>query len=153
VNAAGPGGLAAVARAEFGHIPVDRRKKQQVTEPGFAADSWRAHDDGALLAWLHSLPAQHDRDEVVLEIVGSRRHIYVRQVAAAAISNPARLRGFMSSRDIGPLLTRPLSRVEDLAYLADLAQSCRYPEVRRLARNHLEELTARLLRQPRLPTR
>lgn len=127
----------------FGRARVDRRQAA-VNMP---ADSWQGCDDSTLLAWLHSLPAHHDRDAEILEIVGSQRHLYVRQAAAVAVSNPDHLLAFLRNRDMEPLLSRRLSRVEDLAYLADLAQSSRHPEVRRQAGAQLQETSTRLLRQ------
>ena len=133
----------AVVEAVFGKARVERRN----AGPSLPRDSWQGCDDSTLLAWLHSLPEDHDRDAEILEIVGSQRHLYVRQAAALAVSNPDHLLAYLRNREVGPVLTRRLSRVEDLAYLADLVQSSRHSEVRRLACTQLQELSARLLEQ------
>lgn len=134
----------------FGRAQMERRN---ATGSVARQDSWNGLDDSSLLGWLHSLPANHDRDADLLEIVGSRRHLYVRQVAAVAVCNPDHLLAFLRNRELGPVLTRQLSRVEDVAYLADLVQSSRHPEVRRVAKLQLQELSARLLQPVHAPTK
>jgi len=129
--------------AVFGRARVERRN----ASPSLPHDSWQGCDDSTLLAWLLSLPGNHDRDTEILEIVGSSRHLYVRQAAALAVSNPDHLLSYLRNAEVGPVLTRRLSRVEDLAYLADLVQSSQHSEVRRLASAQLQELSARLLEQ------
>jgi hypothetical protein len=136
----------AVVEGVFGRARVERRKASGETVV-IPADAWQGCDDSTLLAWLHSLPAGHGRDADVLDIVASPRHLYVRQAAAVAVSDPDHLLNFLRNRQMGPVLTRQLSRVEDLAYLADLVQSSRHPEVRRLACAHLQQVSARLLQQ------
>lgn len=123
---------------------LDRRRSQTAGES--ALDPWRG-DDCTLLGWLHALPRDHGCDEVLLEIVASDRHLYVRQAAALAMSDSERLVKYLRHHQMLPILTRKLSRVEDLAYLADLVQTSRNPQVRQRAQSQLQELSARLLSQ------
>ena len=126
--------------AEEGPDPgADRRRPWHRGAEGEAsADSWRTCNDDSLLTWIQELPANHRSDDVLLEIVQSTRHFFVRQSAALRLSDPQRLRAFADDRHVGQVLARRLSRAEDMQYLSNLARSSLYLEVRRAAKAQLE---------------
>ena len=127
---------------------TDRRRPWHQGPEGEApADSWRTCNDDSLLTWIQELPASHRSDEVLLEIVESDRHFFVRQCAALRLSDTERLRAFADDRHVGQVLARRLSRAEDIQYLRNLARSSLYLEVRRAAKAQLETVT----RQQRPP--
>jgi hypothetical protein len=125
-----------------------RSERRQPWKPGpnttLPGTSWRSFDDDMLLAWLQSLPPDHDMDRQLLEILGSDRHFYLRQMAAMSIRDPERLKEFAADRHIGQILARRLSRAEDIGYLSALVQASRHLEVRRAAQAQLTSLLTRL---------
>lgn len=128
---------------------ADRRRPwRKGPDAAAPADSWRTCNDDSLLTWIQELPANHRSDEVLLDIIASDRHFFVRQTAALHLSDPNRLRSFADDRHVGQVLARRLSRAEDIQYLAHLAQSSLYLEVRRAAKAQLE-----LVRRTAPPTR
>lgn len=129
--------------------PNERRRAWTIgPEHPDGGESWRHLDDDALLAGLAALGPGHGADLVLLEIVSSNRHFFVRQAAALALDDPAPLRRYADDRHLGQILARRLSRVEDLVYLRALAQDARHAEVRRAAEAQLKELQRRLGARP-----
>ena len=130
------------------HLATDRRRPLESGPTGnVPASSWQCFDDDTLLAWLQSLPADHGRDDQLLEIVRSGRHFYVRQSAAMHIQDPERLKPFATDRHVGQILVRRLSRAEDVDYLSALVRDTRHLEVRRAAQAQLADLQRRLTLQ------
>jgi hypothetical protein len=126
-------------------LETDRRRPWESGPGGkVPCGTWQCFDDDTLLAWLHALPADHGRDEQLLEVVRSERHFYVRQTAALRVQDPDRLKPFAADRHVGQILARRLSRVEDVAYLSALVGESRHLEVRRAAQSQLTDLTSRL---------
>jgi hypothetical protein len=129
-----------------GSPEADRRRPWQ-PGPDDAATrgSWRSLNDDSLLTWIQGLPPAHESDEVLLEIVASERHFFVRQTAAMRLNDAARLRPFAADRHLGQVLARRLSREEDVEYLSTLARSSLHLEVRRAAKAQLDAIRQSLL--------
>ena len=101
------------------------------------AEGWLSLSDDELLHRVHALPAEHDSDEQLLDIVRSHRHFYVRQEAAKRVANAERLKAFSGDRHVGQVLVRGLTRADDVDYLERLAADSRYIEVRKAAEAQL----------------
>jgi hypothetical protein len=107
-------------------------------------DGWLALGDDELLFRIESLPVDHTSDDLLVAVVRSSRHFFVRQEAAKRIADPERLKAFVSDRHIGQILARRMRREEDVAYLEQLARESRHLEVRNAAQAQLRELRATL---------
>ena len=106
-------------------------------------ESWLSLDDDELLRRIQNLDAAEDADEPLLEIVASDRHFFVRQEAAKRVKERRRLYAFEDDRHVGQILTRHLSRREDITYLERISMLGRHVEVRQAAQVQL----ARVWRQ------
>lgn len=93
--------------------------------------------DDELLFRVEALPADHDSDHELLEVVRSDRHFFVRQEAAKRIRNPHLLRDHSGDRHIGQILVRGMTRTEDCGYLEKLIAETRHLEVRKAAEAQL----------------
>ena len=85
---------------------------------GGGAAGWLALSDDDLLFRIEALGPQHDSDAVLMEVVRSERHFFIRQEAAKRIRNSELLKGHSGDRHIGQILVRVMNRAEDVAYLA-----------------------------------
>jgi hypothetical protein len=101
-----------------------------------AAD-WLALSDDELIHRVECLPKNHGKDHVLIEVVGSPRHFFIRQVAAKRIEDPKLLHEHWDDRHIGQIMVRGLSRSEDVAYLEKLRGESRYLDVRKAAEAQL----------------
>ncbi len=93
--------------------------------------------DDELLYRIEALPADHDLDHGLLEVVRSERHFFVRQEAAKRIRDPHLLKDHSGDRHIGQILVRGMTRTEDVAYLEKLIAESRHLEVRKAAEAQL----------------
>jgi hypothetical protein len=101
--------------------------------------------DEDLLYEIESLgDGQHDRDDVLLEVVRSDRHFFIRQEAAKKIRHPDLLKSHAEDRHIGQILVRVMTRSADVEYLERLASETRYLEVRKAAESQLQQIAERL---------
>jgi hypothetical protein len=108
------------------------------------AEGWLALSDDELLFRIEALPADHDRDATLLDVIRSQRHFFIRQEAAKKLRQTSLLRGLSSDRHIGQILVRSLNRREDVDYLERLIGESRHLEVRKAAEAQLRRLRARL---------
>jgi hypothetical protein len=99
----------------------------------FASGGWLSLSDDDLLYQVESLPADHDKDDALLEVVRSDRHFFVRQEAAKKIRQADVLKAFAGDRHIGQILVRVMNRTADIAYLERLRGESRHLEVRKAA--------------------
>ncbi len=107
--------------------------------PGARAEAaiWLALSDDELLYRIEALPRDHERDELLLAVVRSERHFFVRQEAAKRIRDLERLKQHSEDRHIGQILVRVMTRDEDVAYLEWLIRESRHLEVRKAAEAQL----------------
>jgi hypothetical protein len=120
------------------HPPPSRRTAWAQGPGGAAAGSkLLSLSDDELLFKVEALPADHDQDEDLLEVVRSDRHFFVRQEAAKRIRDPHLLRDHSGDRHIGQILVRGMTRTEDCGYLEKLIAETRHLEVRKAAEAQL----------------
>jgi hypothetical protein len=98
---------------------------------------WRNLNDEELIHRIAGLQRGHGVDETLMDIVGSGRHFFVRQVAAKKVDDSRLLHEHWDDRDIGQILVRGLSRAEDVAYLEKLKRESRHADVREVAEGQL----------------
>lgn len=117
-----------------------------VEGPGGGEDpeGWLLQTDDELLFRIEALGPDHQRDRVLLAVVRSLRHFFIRQEAAKKIRDTALLRDHSGDRHIGQILVRALNRKEDADYLWRLMNESRHIEVRKAAEAQLRELRRRL---------
>jgi hypothetical protein len=108
--------------------------------PDPAGDGWLALDDDDLLMRLQSLDGDHSLDAVLIDVVRSSRHFFVRQEAAKRIRDRDLLLAHASDRHIGQILARRMTRREDVIYLEKLIAESRHLEVRKAAEAQLISL-------------
>jgi len=121
-------------------------RKSWVEGPGGGQDAagWLALTDDELLFRIEALAPDHQRDLVLLDVVRSERHFFIRQEAAKKIRDTSLLRELSADRHIGQILVRALNRREDADYLWRLMNGSRHLEVRKAAEAQLRELRRRL---------
>jgi hypothetical protein len=124
--------------------PYDRIPWVEGPGGGQDAEGWLALSDDELLFRIEALPADHRSDLVLIDVVRSRRHFFIRQEAAKKIRDPSLLRDLSEDRHIGQILVRSLTRKEDADYLWRLMNASRHLEVRKAAEAQLHELRRRL---------
>jgi hypothetical protein len=112
--------------------------------PGEAG--WLGLSDDELVFRIESLPADHAKDEHLLEVVRSSRHFFIRQEAAKRVREPERLKAFEGDRHIGQILVRQMRRESDVEYLERLVRESRHLEVRNAAKAQLKLLREALKR-------
>ena len=118
----------------------DTGQRRRIWKPGpddRMPEGWLALSDDELLFRIEALPAGHEQDDVLLEVVRSQRHFFVRQEAAKKIGNPDELKAHSTDRHIGQILVRNMTRDEDVAYLENLVRDSRHIEVRKAAEAQL----------------
>ena len=104
---------------------------------------WLAQDDDELLFRIEALPHHHEQDDMLMRIVESERHFFIRQEAAKKIRDPDRLKKHSSDRHIGQILARVMARDEDEDYLRRLMRDSQHLEVRKAAEAQLQVMAAR----------
>jgi hypothetical protein len=117
-----------------------------VEGPGAGEDAagWLALSDDELLFRIEALGPVHEHDRVLLDVVRSQRHFFIRQEAAKKIRDTALLHDQSGDRHIGQILVRSLNRREDANYLWRLMSESRHLEVRKAAEAQLRDLRRRL---------
>lgn len=108
--------------------------------PEMAGDGWLALDDDDLLMRLQAIDNDHSLDAVLIEVVRSGRHFFVRQEAAKKVRNRDLLLAHAGDRHIGQILARRMNRREDVIYLEKLIAESRHLEVRKAAEAQLINL-------------
>jgi len=111
---------------------------------GEGAGGWLGLSDDELLFRIEALPPDHQQDLVLLDVVRSQRHFFIRQEAAKKIRDTSLLREHSGDRHIGQILVRSLNRREDADYLWKLMCESRHLEVRKAAEAQLRDLRRRL---------
>jgi len=106
--------------------------------------------DDDLLFEIERMPALHDADAALLEIVRSPRHFFIRQEAAKKVRNRDGLKEHAGDRHIGQILVRGLNRTDDVAYLQRLLVESRHIEVKKAAEAQLRAI-ARAKTVPWIP--
>jgi len=117
-------------------VTNDRRRGGAGTIVG-SSDGWLALSDDELLYRIESLAHDHDQDQILLDVVRSGRHFFVRQEAAKKIRDPELLKAHASDRHIGQILARAMTRGSDVGYLEKLMAESRHLEVRKAAEAQL----------------
>jgi len=117
------------------------RRKQWTTAPDAAG--LLALSDDELLFHVEALPPDHQEDALLLQVVRSGRHFFVRQEAAKRLRDKTPLRDHSEDRHLGQILVRDMTRAEDIAYLEKLIAETRHLEVRKAAEAQLRLLRAR----------
>jgi hypothetical protein len=113
-------------------------------------DGWLGLSDDDLLFEIERLPAGHEADADLIEVVQSARHFFIRQEAAKKVRNHDRLKEHSGDRHIGQILVRGLNRTDDVAYLERLLMESRHIEVKKAAEAQLRAIaTAKTV--PRIP--
>ncbi|HEY7512542.1 MAG TPA: hypothetical protein VIG50_19935 [Vicinamibacteria bacterium] len=130
----------------MGDPPDPFNRAPWVEGPGGGEDpeGWLALTDDELLYRIEALPVDHARDYVLLAVVCSHRHFFIRQEAAKKMRDTSPLREHSGDRHIGQILVRSLNRKEDADYLWRLMTESRHLEVRKAAEAQLRELRRRL---------
>jgi len=128
-------------------VDDDGPRQASVRGPLPGADGWLAMSDDDLLFHIQALPAVHQDDDRLLDVVRSTRHFFLRQEAAKRVIDSDRLKAFAGDRHIGQILARQMHRDADVLYLAQLINDARHLEVRKAAQVQLELLLERLGRK------
>ena len=108
--------------------------------PDGESAGWLALTDDEILFRISALSADHGSDRVLLDLVRSDRHFFVRQEAAKRIRDKSLLKEHLHDRHIGQILVRGMTREEDVDYLEKLLQESRHVEVRKAAEAQLRML-------------
>lgn len=134
------------------HEGRDRRSRTSSAAPDAPrdGDGWLGKSDDDLLFEIERLPAGHDADADLLEVVQSPRHFFIRQEAAKKVRNQDRLKEHSGDRHIGQILVRGLNRTDDVAYLERLLVESRHIEVKTAAEAQLRAI-AMAKTVPRIP--
>ena len=123
-------------------MSVERRRPPVVRDASGVGNGWLALSDDDLLCAIQELPAAHDADAHLLEVVRSARHFFVRQEAAKRVQDRDALKAYAEDRHIGQILVRGLARADDVAYLEGLAAGSRHVEVKKAAEAQLDRIAA-----------
>jgi len=124
---------------------VHRRPWKEGPEgTGGGAAGWLALSDDDLLFRIEALGPAHDADPLLLDVVRSDRHFFIRQEAAKRVRDADMLKGHSGDRHIGQILVRVMNRGEDVAYLERLVVESRHIEVRKAAEAQLRIVLARV---------
>jgi hypothetical protein len=102
------------------------------------AEEWLGLTDDELIHRIEGLAKGHGMDAILMEVVASERHFFVRQVAAKKIEDHRLVHEHWDDRDVGQILTRGVSRSDDVAYLEKLARLTRFADVRKAAEDQLK---------------
>ena len=118
----------------------ERRQPPVVRDASGVGNGWLALSDDDLLCAIQQLPAGHDADAHLLEVVSSARHFFIRQEAAKRVHDRDALKAYAEDRHIGQILVRGLGRADDVAYLENLAAESRHVEVKKAAEAQLDRI-------------
>ena len=134
------------------HEEQDRRSRSSspLSDAPRDGEGWLGLSDDDLLFEIERLPAGHDADAELLEVVQSSRHFFIRQEAAKKVRSQDRLKEHSGDRHIGQILVRGLNRMDDVAYLERLLFESRHIEVKKAAEAQLRAI-ARAKTVPRIP--
>jgi hypothetical protein len=89
---------------------------------------------------------------MLIAIVRSARHFFIRQEAAKKVRDHDQLKEHSGDRHIGQVLVRGLNRADDVSYLERLLVESRHIEVKKAAEAQLRAIaTAKTV--PKLPRR
>jgi hypothetical protein len=133
---------------------TDRRTPAEgaSSDPRGGSGGWLQLSDDDLLFEIERLPAAHDADGDLLEVVRSARHFFIRQEAAKKVRDHDQLKEHSGDRHIGQVLVRGLNRADDVSYLERLLVESRHIEVKKAAEAQLRAIaTAKTV--PKLPRR
>jgi hypothetical protein len=120
-------------------VSVDRRRAGPGQAPVVGnSDGWLELSDDELIFRIESLPGEHDMDLLLMEVVRSSRHFFVRQEAAKKIRDAELLKAHAADRHIGQILARVMTRTADVAYLQKLMTETKHLEVRKAAEAQLK---------------
>jgi hypothetical protein len=108
--------------------------------PALEGDGWLALADDDLLMRLQALGGEHSLDALLIDVVRSNRHFFVRQEAAKRVRDRSLLMAHAGDRHIGQILARRMTRREDVVYLEKLIAESRHLEVRKAAEAQLISL-------------
>ncbi len=123
----------------------DPERRRPTTFGSRIPSGWLVLSDEDLLYQIESLGDDpHDCDHLLLEVVQSDRHFFIRQEAAKKIRDPDLLKSHAEDRHIGQILVRVMTRSADVEYLERLCRETRYLEVRKAAETQLQLITERL---------
>jgi hypothetical protein len=122
--------------------PGRRQPWREGPVPSRDGGSWMGLSDDELLYRIESLGREDEADRLLLEVVGSDRHFFIRQEAAKKIRDVGLLKDHSGDRHIGQILVRGMNRQEDVAYLRRILAESRHLEVRKAAEVQLRLLTA-----------
>jgi len=139
-GALGPA-LVEALRAAAGEEP-SRRSAWLEGPHGSAAPGWLALSDDELLYQVEALTPGHDQDRMLVDVVRSDRHFFIRQEAAKKVGDADLLKAWSGDRHIGQVLVRVMKRAEDVAYLERLRDETRHLEVRKAAEAQLDIIRA-----------
>jgi hypothetical protein len=114
-----------------------RQAWREGPDPAAEGHEWLSLSDDDLLYRIASLPAEHTSDEVLLIVIRSDRHFFVRQEAAKRVRDAKRLHDHRDDRHVGQILVRGLNRREDIEYLQRLVTESRHLDVRKAAQAQL----------------
>jgi hypothetical protein len=123
--------------------PDGSQTRRQAWTKGPSDGGWLALTDDELLFQVEALPAEHDKDGALMEVVRSTRHFFIRQEAAKRIRDPHLLKEQSGDRHIGQILARRMNRSDDVAYLQKLIAETRHLEVRKAADFQLKTIMAK----------
>jgi hypothetical protein len=122
-------------------VDEEQASRRQAWKEGPDAASvsheWLALNDDDLLYRIASLPGDHSVDAILLVVIESNRHFFIRQEAAKRVRNVSLLHDHRDDRHVGQILVRGLNRREDIDYLKRLVAESRHLDVRKAAQVQL----------------
>jgi hypothetical protein len=121
-----------------------RRRAWHEGREGGDAGGWLSLDDDELLYRIEATEQGPTTDALLIEVVRSDRHFFIRQEAAKRIADVSLLKAHAGDRHIGQILVRAMTRREDVTYLERLVSETRHLEVRKAAEAQLRKITAAL---------
>jgi hypothetical protein len=123
-------------------IDRSRRRVWHEGRDGDTGQGWLSLDDDELLYRIESSEPGPATDALLIEVVRSERHFFVRQEAAKKIVDVSLLKEHAGDRHIGQILVRAMRRREDVTYLERLVAETRHLEVRKAAEAQLRQITS-----------
>jgi len=131
-----------------GPLPTDgagqsREEWHEGPDEDAPPESWIGLDDDELLHRIETEGGDAP-DDLLMEVVESERHFFIRQEAAKRVRDRAPLFDFEDDRHVGQILVRHLTRREDVTYLERLVARSTHVEVRAAAQVQLARLGGRV---------
>ena len=114
--------------------------RRRAWHEGRTAEGWLSLDDDELLYRIEATEPGPSTDALLIEVVRSDRHFFVRQEAAKKIADVSLLKDHAGDRHIGQILVRAMTRGEDVTYLERLVSETRHLEVRKAAEAQLRRI-------------